>query len=83
MNLVEHIKAAYAEEQTWYKRNIEERLSQGPASTHELAAACGVRGARVYHRFRRALSTHPRVRRCGEAKGPTGHINIVWEMVSE
>ncbi len=55
-------------------------LRQGPATTHDLAAACGIVGRRYYHRWRAVLIPNYGIERAGMSTGPTGHQNVLWKL---
>ena len=76
---VARIKAAFAaREATWMAR-VRARLTYGPATTRQLADACG---CKIKGSFLKFLQTHKREGTMvviGTMPGPRGLPNAIWE----
>jgi hypothetical protein len=76
---VARIKAGFAARNALWTSTIRARLAAGPATTRQLAAACGCDSRSSFPTF---LYVHKRagtLRIAGYVPGPTGFPNALWE----
>ena len=73
------IKAEFATRKAAWMSTIRARLAEGPATTMQLAEACGCDGHGSFSTFLNARKRAGTLRVVGYVQGPTGFPNSLWE----